>query len=193
LRASTLSEAKARRRRRQAGATIIELSLLLFPTLAIVCGFMDIGMAIFSWTTLQNAVREGTRYAITYQVDGSGHQIQSIKDEVATWSMNLVSSTATSSSPPAGCSAGSCYIQVDFYAPPTASSPNGTLVTGNAGQNAPGNIVQVSIVNYPYRWMAPFSGTLSGGFYQAPGSTFSISVDSADVLGGAPVTGLPTP
>ena len=45
---------------------MMEFALFVLPTFAILCGFFDLGMAIFSWNTLQNAVREGARYAITY-------------------------------------------------------------------------------------------------------------------------------
>ncbi len=172
------------RRFRERGNTVMELVFFLFPTLAIICGFLDIGMALFVWNTLQNAVREGTRYAITYQVDSNGTQIRSVQDTVASWSMNLVQATTTSGNPG--------YIAVTFYTPPTPTNPSGTLVTG-ANSNAPGNIVQVSVPNFPYKWMAPFSGTFWGGFYASPGSSFGISVVSADVLGGAPVTGVPSP
>ena len=172
------------RRRRQAGNTILEMAFLLFPTLAIICAFLDVGMALFVWNTPQNAVREGTRYAITYQVDSSGTQIQSIKDTVATWSMNFVNGASTSATSPAVP-----YVDVEFYTTPTSSNPTGTLVTGQANANAPGNIVTVAVKNYPYKWMAPFSGALS--FYAAPGSSLSITAYSADVLGGKPLTWLP--
>ncbi len=176
-------------RRRQRGNTILEISFLLLPTFAVICGFLDVGTALFVWNTLQNAVREGTRYAITYQVDSSGTQVKSIKDTVATWTMNLVSASSTSQTTPAVP-----YIDVEFYTPPTSSNPSGTLVTGQANANAPGNIVTVAIVNYPYKWMAPFSGSFLGSaFYAAPGSSLTISAYSADVLGGQPVGGLPSP
>ena len=61
------------RNRRRSGTGILEMGFLLMPTFALIGGFVDIGMALFTWNTLQNAVREGTRYAITYQVDSSGH------------------------------------------------------------------------------------------------------------------------
>src|SRR2546430_5265888 len=44
-----------------------EFALMIMPTLAILGGFFDVGMALFTWNTFQNAVREGTRYAVTYQ------------------------------------------------------------------------------------------------------------------------------
>src|SRR3954447_26535071 len=79
-----------RRNQRQSGTGLLELAFLMMPSFALICGFLDVGMALFTWNTLQNAVREGTRYAITYQIDGSGHQVTSIKNTVSTWAMGLV-------------------------------------------------------------------------------------------------------
>lgn len=173
------------RRRRSRGDTIMEFAFFVLPTFAILCGFFDLGMALFTWNTLQNAVREGTRYAITYQTDVSGTHMTSIKNTVAAWSMNFVSASALSSG-------GGPYIDVKYYTPPNASVPNGTVVTG-AGSNAPGNLVEVAIKSYPYSYMMPFSGSFAGTFYSSPGSQLSISVYSTDVLGGTPVSGIPSP
>jgi Flp pilus assembly protein TadG len=160
------------------------------PSFALICGFLDIGMVLFTWNTLQNAVREGTRYAITYQTDGSGSQTTSIKDTVSSWAMGLVKASSTS-----GSGANVPYINVNFYTPPTVANPNGSLLPAVANANAPGNIVEVSIRNYPYAWMAPFSGAVSSStatsFYATPGSKLTIAAYSADVLGGAPVAGIP--
>jgi Flp pilus assembly protein TadG len=183
-----LDQAPGNRRRRGSGT--LELAFFLMPSLALICGFLDIGMALFTWNTLQNAVREGTRYAITYQVDGSGSQITSIKNVVSTWAMGLVQASWTSSS-----GTNVPYIDVNFYTPPTVANPNGSLLPATGSANAPGNIVEVSVKNYPYAWMAPFSGaiggTLTNNFYAAPGSVMRIAVYSADVLGGTPIGGTP--
>lgn len=185
------SEGKAHRYRRRSGTGLLELAFLLMPTFAIIGGFVDVGMALFTWNTLQNAVREGTRYAITYQVDSSGHQITSIKNQVTTWAMGMVNASSTSSS-----GANVPYIDVNFYTQPTQASPNGSLLAATGTANATGNIVEVSIKNYPYALMAPFSGSLSAvtstAFYATPGSSFKIQVFSADVLGGTPNGGAPT-
>ena len=173
------------RRRRSRGDTMLEFAFFVLPTFALLGGFFDLGMALFTWNTLQNAVREGARYAITYQIDGSGHQITAIKNTVATWSMNFVSASATSTS-------GGPYIDVKFYTQPTVANPNGTVVTG-ATANASGNLVEVAVRNYPYAYMAPFSGSFSGVFYSSPGSNLAISVYSTDVLGGSPASGTPAP
>ena len=156
--------------------------MTLLPTFAIIFGFLDIGFAIFTWNTLQNATREGTRYAITMQVQGSNGQRQSIKNQTAAWSMNFVNAASTSTT-----GAAIPYVQVDFY--DANSNPATVLTTATA--NSPGTIVEVSIRNYPYRWMFPFTGTVVSPFYAAPGGTLSIAVYSADVLGGTGLSGLP--
>ena len=163
----------------------MEFAFFVLPTFAVLCGFFDVGFALFTWNTLQNAVREGARYAITYQVDSSGTQIASIKNTVATWSMNFVSASATSSS-------GTPYIDVTFYSQPTTANPSGSVVTG-ATANGTGNLVEVAIKSYPYAYMAPFSGSLAGAFYSSVGSNLNISVYSSDVLGGSPPGGPPNP
>jgi Flp pilus assembly protein TadG len=166
---------------------MLELALFILPTLGMLFAFIDIGLLLFTWITLQNAVREGCRYAITYQTDSSGTQIQSIKDAVANAAMGLVSSSAnvnTGSATP--------YVRVYFYTPPTTSSATETLVTGT-GSNASGNIVQVSIQNYPYTFLAPLSGSL--GYYSPTwtgSAPLTLQVYSVDVLGGAPSNILPT-
>src|SRR5438874_2265550 len=60
------------RNRYRRGNTMVELALTFLPTFALLFAFIDFGMAIFAWTSLQNAVREGCRYAITYQTGGGG-------------------------------------------------------------------------------------------------------------------------
>ena len=178
------------RNRSRRGSGLLELAFFLMPSFALICGFLDVGMALFTWNTLQNAVREGTRYAITYQVDGSGQQVTSIKNTVSTWAMGLVQASSTS-----GSGVNVPYIEVNFYTPPTTANPNGILLPATGTPNAPGNIVEVAVRNYPYALMAPFSGaigaTVSTSFYATPGTSMRVQVFSADVLGGTPVAGTP--
>lgn len=178
------------RNRSRRGSGLLELAFFLMPSFALICGFLDVGMALFTWNTLQNAVREGTRYAITYQVDGSGQQVTSIKNTVSTWAMGLVQASSTSSS-----GVNVPYIEVNFYTSPTTANPNGILLPATGTPNAPGNIVEVAVRNYPYALMAPFSGaigaTVSTSFYATPGTSMRVQVFSADVLGGTPVAGTP--
>ena len=119
---------KSARNRRRSGNGLLELALMIMPTFAILGGFIDVGMSLFTWNTLQNAVREGTRYAITYQKDSSGYQDTSIKNRVSLWAMGLVTASATRTT-----GANVPYIEVKFYTQPTVANPNGSLITASNG------------------------------------------------------------
>src|SRR5580693_7523835 len=150
-----LARAKVSERRRitSSGSQWVELAFVLLPFFALVTAFFDVSFALFSWSTIQNAVREGCRYAITFQTAPptgaawtcNGHQDNCIENDVAANSMGLVTVAGG-------------LINVNYYAqatPTTAiAAPNG---------NVPGNIVVVSILNYPLNWMVPLSGTGGGG------------------------------
>lgn len=147
---------------------MVEMALVFLPTFALIFAFIDFGLAIFAWSSLQNAVREGCRYAITYQT-GPGGQDAAIKAVVQQFSMGFVSATAS----PA-------QIVINYYVP-GAVTP--TLVTG-VNSNAPGNIVEVKVQNYSFRWIAPLSGSFVTPTRNA--TPFAINVSSFDVMGGYP-------
>jgi hypothetical protein len=154
----------------------------MLPFFAIVTAFFDVSFVLFSWATIQNAVREGCRYAITFQTappsgatwSCNGHQDNCIQNDVAANSMGLLTVAGG-------------YINVNYYAqatPTTAiAAPNG---------NSPGNIVVVSVLSYPLNWMVPLSGTGGGGMLNSssspyrPTSPTTVNVYSSDVLGGFP-------
>jgi len=50
-------------RRRQRGASLVELSLVLFILLMLMAGVIDFGRAFNSYIVITNASREGARYA----------------------------------------------------------------------------------------------------------------------------------
>ncbi len=157
-----------RRRRRSAGNSMMEGALTLLPTFAIIFAFMDFGLMIFRWTTLQNAVREGCRYAITFQTSGSLGQDASIEQVVGQYAYNIV----TASDSPQ-------HIFVKYYSPTTFAQ----IMTGG---NVPGNIVQVSVQNVSFSFLAPLSGVLWGSptYTSTP---ITLKVFSSDILGGYPV------
>ena len=74
---------KDRRRRSSGGNVIVECAFTLVPMFALILGFIDVGMMIYRWSTLQNAIREGCRYAITFQTSGGLGQDASIEQVVA--------------------------------------------------------------------------------------------------------------
>jgi Flp pilus assembly protein TadG len=155
-----------RRKRRSSGSALVEYALTFVPLWALIFAFVDLGLMLFRWSTLENAVREGCRYAITFQTaDGLG-QDASIAQVVERYAMGVVK---VSDSPQ--------HIYVRYYSPANPTVP----IT--AGGNLPGNIVQVSVEQVSWAWIAPLSGTIGGIYATAP---FTLSVYSSDILGGYP-------
>ena len=159
------------RNRRRSGHAAMEMGLVMMPTFALICGFLDIGMALFTWGTLQNAVREGSRFAITYQMNGESSHDVAIKKMVQQFAMNLVK---FDDSPP--------KIFVNYY-------DRSDLTTPLAGPNSnrPNTVVEVSIQNYPWNRIAPFSGTISQPTYTSTSTPLQLNLYSASIMGGFPV------
>ena len=171
-----------RRRITSSGSQMIELGFVLLPFIAILTSFFDVSFVLFSWSTIQNAVREGCRYAITFQTAPpsgatwtcNGHQDNCIQNAVAYYSMGLVTQAGG-------------LINVNYY---TQAAPTAAIASPNG--NVPGNIVQVSILNYPLQWMVPLSGTGGAGTGSGTSpfrstSPTTVNVYSYDVLGAYPV------
>src|SRR5271169_4400259 len=127
----TQSKASQRNRRRS-GQVLVEMALTMLPTFALIFAFVDFGLLLFRWSTLQNAVREGCRYAITFQTQSGQGQDASIKAQVQNFAMGMVTSTDTPQ-----------HIFVNYYAPTAMNTP----IPSASGGNVPGNIVEVSVQN----------------------------------------------
>jgi len=164
----------ARRRRASAGNALVEWMFVLLPTFALITAFFDISFALFSWTTIQNAVREGCRYAITFQTNGGQGQDASIETIVQNNSMGLVTQAGG-------------LIHVNYYGvnPSTGAYSLSTAIPFATGGNTPNNVVEVSVQGYQLNWMIPLSGTIATPLRST--SPASINVYSADVLGAYPV------
>lgn len=159
------------RRRRSGGQALLESVFVILPTVAIIVGFFDFGLMWYRWSSLQNAVREGVRYAITFQTMSGMGQINSIKTVVQRNSMGLVRLTDNPQT-----------IFVKFY---PKSNPEAEIATGG---NMPGNIVEVSIQNISYDRMIPLSGSFSSlyaPFYRS-NSPLNLKVYAYDIMGGFP-------
>ena len=159
----------ARRRRRSGGNVFLESVFTILPTFALIGAFADFGLMVFRWSTLQNAVREGARYAVTYQTQSGMGQDASIKAVVAQYALGMVSASDS-------------HIKVNYYAPTDLNTPIGS------GGNTPGNIVEVSVQNISWTWLAPMSGSFGGtlpAFRDM--NPINLSVYSSDMMGGYPV------
>ena len=159
----------ARRKRSSEGNVILECVFTLLPTFALIFAMIDFSLMIFRWTTLQNAVREATRYAVTFQTQTGLGQDASVQNIVEQYAMGFVKRTNSPQT-----------IFVKYY---TTSNLNTAIV---AGGNVPGNIVEVSVQNLSFKWLAPLSGSLNGGAFYAS-SPLTVNAYSSDILGGYPV------
>jgi Flp pilus assembly protein TadG len=173
------------RKGKSGGNALIEWMLVILPTMALICFFIDVTWALFSWATIQNAAREGCRYAITFQTQTGLGQDASIENTVAQWSMGLVTTSQTFVS--GGTTEN--VIQVHYFTQSAPTTPISATCSPTPCGNVPGNIVQVSVQGYSLTWLFPFTGTVVNPFRSSSPAT--ISAYSYDVLGGYP-TGTPS-
>jgi hypothetical protein len=120
---------------RERGSEPVEATLVLVPMLLITFLMLDLSMVIFLRTTMQEAVREGVRYAITGQNTPGPCQDDSIKAMVKAHALGFLQPVAAAAT-----------IHVQFINP----------ATGGQGTNARGNIVNVKVEGYKYSTLAPF-------------------------------------
>jgi Flp pilus assembly protein TadG len=166
------TKVSVKRKARSGGSSVLESVFTLLPTFALIFGITDFGLMIFRWTTLQNAVREGTRYAITFQTATGLGQDASIEAIVQEYALGFVKTTDSPQT-----------IYVKYY---STSNMNTAIASGG---NVPGNIVEVSVQGVSYGWLAPLSGSYSastGGFLRQT-TPLTLNIFSSDILGGYPV------
>jgi hypothetical protein len=127
------------RRAGRRGNATLELALVMIPWMALFFAIIDFGFAVFVRNSFQHAVREGVRYAVTFQtMSGMGHDA-SIKSVVQANSFGFLSGAS-----------GADHIHIRYYLPDTLEE------TAN---NYPGYLIEVSIENYQWSWIAPFFRT----------------------------------
>jgi Flp pilus assembly protein TadG len=158
------------RNRRRAGNALLEFAFTVLPTFALIFAFVDFGLLMFRWATLQNAVREGCRYAITFQTANGAGQDASIEAVVQQYAMGIVKATDNPQD-----------ILVKYYSP---SNLNTAIASGG---NVPGNIVEVSVQGVSWSWLAPLSGSYGGSVpYFRSTTPITLNIYSSDILGGYP-------
>jgi len=158
----------SRLNRRRTGQALLEAVFTLLPTFALIFAFIDFGLLLFRWATLQEAVREGCRYAITFQTTAGSGQNASIEAVVQQYAMGLVTATDNPQ-----------HIFVNYYSVANLNTPIAS------GGNVPGNIVQVSVQNISWAWLAPLSGSFGSNASRST-TAITLGVYSSDILGGYP-------
>src|SRR5665213_1071291 len=81
------------RHRPSHGNVILESVFTLLPTFACIFAFPDFGLMMFRWSTLENSLREATRYAVTFQAQGGQGQDASIESVVQQYALGFVKTT----------------------------------------------------------------------------------------------------
>lgn len=123
---------------RRRGSSFVEAAFVFVPLMAVIVAIFDYSLVIMTRSTLQHAVREGLRYAITYQVSpGLGHDA-SIRQVVKNNALGFLNSVDGTENP--------CKICIRYYNPNTLSFTNA---------NSPGNVVEVAVENHTWNWIAP--------------------------------------
>jgi TadE-like protein len=162
------------RKRRSSGNVMLESVFTVLPMFAMILAFVDFSLMLFRRSTLQNAVREGCRYAVTFQRQVAGGvtlgQDASIENVVQQYALNFVRTTDATQ-----------HIFVNYYAPTDLNTPV------SPGGNVPGNVVEVSVQNISFAWIAPLSGSFGMGVpFLRDTTPISIAVYSSDIMGGYP-------
>lgn len=170
------------------GVEMIEFTLVLLPLLGFTFLLLDLGWIVYRRATLQFAVREGCRYAVTNQVrtdlkDANGNaygMIDSVKAIVQGRAMGFLGSKTTDP--------GWNSIQVRFY----NTSGNMTTALGlpaDCSVKTPGpnasvtpNLVEVSVENY--------QASLLGPLLRSP-TPLNLTARSTDRMESIPRTGAP--
>jgi hypothetical protein len=116
------------RSRRELGSVTIEFGITLLPLMALLMLIMDSAWAIFAQASLQEAAREGVRYAVTGQTGSGMCQDASIRSIVQQYSYGFIPASQASND-----------ISIQYYLPSTLTAVSGV------GSNAAGNVVQISI------------------------------------------------
>ncbi len=146
------------------GNATVETGLILIPFLTVLFAIIDFNVYMFVRNTLQHAVREGVRFAVTYQVaPGMGHDA-SIKQVVQNNAMGLLRGTSNLSK-----------VSIKYY-----RQSDLTEVSGNL----PGNMIEVGVNDYRWPWMSQWF---------ALGQSASIYVSAGDRMESLPTGGIAPP
>jgi Flp pilus assembly protein TadG len=113
------------------GQALIEFALVLPLFIFMVLVFIDVGRAIFTYASLSNAVREGTRYAIVHDWTNQAQAITDTQARVRDFSSGLDPAQVTPTvTPPA--SGNQFYITIVATYPFQPITPGLMLILGSS-------------------------------------------------------------
>lgn len=198
------------RRRRQRGNTVLESALCFLPMMAMFFGIIDVCYAVSIQSLFSQAVRAGSRFAVTYSANYGATSCASsqaacvakvvqdnavgflagakINSLVVNYYISNNLTTPVMTCTPTTCTATGTPVLPYTY---TVATTTGTTSMTINYANQPGNIVEVSIPSYPMLWMVPVKGFSAGSqvtdFSGTKGLGLTLSASAADVLGGLQV------
>jgi Flp pilus assembly protein TadG len=143
------------RRRRQAGAAMVEMVFVLLPLLAIIFLLIDTAWMIFARASLQEAARQAVRFGITGQAPGGLNAAIRLVAQQHSFGFITSANAAT-------------VVSIRYTAP----SDSTTALSGCSATSG-GNVLQVSISGVTLRPMAPLLRS---------NSPLSLSANSADAM-----------
>jgi Flp pilus assembly protein TadG len=148
------------RKRRERGSQFVEAGLMLVPFLALAFLALDAGWAVFIKATLQHAVREGTRYAVTGQTQNGLGQSASIQAVVKQYALGLLDGGQANT------------LTINCWNPAKAKPSPADATQCGVG----GNVVEVSVQSYQ---ISPLASLLR------PANPVPVTVSAADIVEGA--------
>lgn len=147
--------------RRDDGSELTEMSLVILPLVAILFLIINVSWILFARSSLQEAVREGVRYAVTGQTMSGECLTASVQQVVQQNSFGFITTANMSS-----------QVSVQFYLQSNLSTP----VSG-FGSTAGGNVVKVSVSGVS---VAPLGPVLISA------TPLLLAASSSDVMENAP-------
>lgn len=142
------------RKRRRRGSEMLEFTLALLPVLGLLFLILNIAWAVYSRATLQYAVAQGARYAVTSQTSSGMGQRASIQTVVQSHAFGALRATAGTATGVNGWN----NIYVDWYlVNADGSLTNEDGVVGGNGMQKDGQLplVEVSVQSLSVNNFAP--------------------------------------
>lgn len=180
------------KRRGRGGNAALETALVFIPLFALLLSIGDFSFAMFLMGLFESAGRDAARYTTTFNLTYNGTTYSSqtavAKQIVIDETLGFINTSNVAT-----------YLQVNYYFPDQLSSPATASELPHTWSdtntppdsyvinyiNAPGNVIEVRVVGFPWNWMVPTPNIM-------PGTGIGISSESVDVLQQLPV-GVTTP
>jgi Flp pilus assembly protein TadG len=141
-------------KRTQRGASMVEFAISASALLLIMFGILELGRVMYTYHTVSNAARLGSRWAM---VRGSActqlDHCNATSSDIQNYVLSVVPMVDASSTTAPGCSSAGLCVNATW-----SSSTDPGVDCGNTGTNDPGHLVCVT-VSYPFNFAIPFVST----------------------------------